>query len=76
MFTLNNIRKTDDLSGYYVDSHPCPICGDALTIYLSSSEVFHYHQGGYAQDVISRVPPAWRERFISGICEDCWNLED
>ncbi len=76
MFTLNNIRKTDDLSGYYVDSHSCPMCSDILTVYVSSYELYRYNQGAYAQDVISRVPPSWRERFISGICEDCWNLED
>jgi hypothetical protein len=73
MFTLNNIEKSPSLDYYKVDSLPCPNCNDVLTLSLFPDEVFNYNQGGYAQNVLSRYDADVRERFISGMCGDCWS---
>jgi GTPase len=70
MFTLNNPTKVD--SGYVVTSHPCPICKAAASVKIDSAKLFAYHQGAYAQEVLSEFDASVRERFISGLCESCW----
>jgi hypothetical protein len=73
MFTLNNITKTADLRGYYVDSLPCPSCADVLTVEIPSARLFDYNQGAYAYQVFpDHTPDVW-ERFISGMCSPCWD---
>jgi hypothetical protein len=49
------------------------MCGDTLTVSISSAELFAYHQGGLAQTVLSAYDADIRERFITGICGKCWN---
>jgi hypothetical protein len=58
---------------YVVTSHPCPTCNETKTVSISSSELFAYHQGAYAQDVLSDYDADVRERFITGICGTCWD---
>lgn len=73
MFTLNVRTKLSDQSAYVVDSKPCPMCGDVLTISLAPEKLFAYNQGGYAQDVLSDFNVDVRERFITGTCGICWD---
>ena len=73
MFTLLNPVKSPDLSGYYVQSLDCPMCGYATTAFVTSQQMWEYNQGGYAHDVLSAYDADVRERFISGICGECWN---
>jgi ribosomal protein S27E len=73
MFTLNNITKSPDLRGYFVESKPCPMCGYSATVYVSSAQMFAYNQGAYIHDVLPNYDFDTRERFISGYCGDCWN---
>ena len=73
MFTLNEITKLDDLSGYFVTSHPCPMCDTKVTVTIAPEKLYAYNQGAYAQDVLSDYDPDTREQFISGTCPDCWN---
>lgn len=73
MFTLDNPVKTEPLSGYKVKSKACPSCGDSITILITPEALFAYNQGGYVQDVLKGFTPECRERFVSGICGDCWN---
>lgn len=72
MFVLNNPVKLDDLSGYKVTSNICAGCSESVTITITPEQLYAYNQGGYAQDVLPEVPVDERERFISGICGDCW----
>lgn len=72
MFTLHNPVKT--LNGsYVVTSHPCPTCNQTQNVAITSDKLFAYHQGAYAQDVLSAYDADVRERFITGICGICWN---
>lgn len=73
MFRLNNPIKTEDLSGYYVESNVCPDCNGVQTVKIDSSKMYAYHQGAYAQDVLYGFDVATRERFITGYCGDCWS---
>jgi len=71
MFTLHNPMKVMN-ENYFVTSHPCPMCGDTVTVRITSDKLFAYHQGAYAQDVLSAYDADVRERFISGTCGVCW----
>ena len=73
MFTLNNIRKNEELN-YLVSSLPCPNCDSTLSVEITPDKLWAYNQGGYAQDVLSAYDAGVRERFISGMCEICWAL--
>lgn len=72
MFTLNNIRKNEELN-YFVDSHYCPMCDTRVTVEITPDKLWAYNQGAMAQDVLSEYPVDIREQFISGTCNDCWN---
>ena len=76
MFTLHNATKLPDLSGYFVTSHACPMCGTTDTVIVTPEELFAYNQGSMVQQVLSRFDADIRERFISGICGECWNFPD
>ena len=72
MFTLHNPMKVMN-ERYVVTSHPCPTCKETKTVSISSAQLFSYHQGGYAQDVLKDYDAGIRERFITGICGTCWD---
>jgi len=72
MFTLNNPIKTEPLSGYKVQSNVCAGCGESITILITPEAMELYKQGGYVQDVLKGFTPECRERFVSGICGECW----
>lgn len=73
MFTLHNPIKLNDLSGYFVTSHACPMCDTKVTVTIAPEKLYAYNQGAYAQDVLSDYDADTREQFISGTCPDCWN---
>lgn len=73
MYTLNNIVKAADLSGYYAESKPCPGCNYTTLVFVTPPQMFAYNQGAYIQDVLPTYENDVRERFISGYCADCWN---
>ena len=75
MFTLHNPMKVMN-ERYVVTSHPCPMCGDTLTVSIASDKLFEYRQGGLAQNVLSEYDADVRERFISGICAMCWMFDE
>ena len=72
MFTLNNPVKTEPLLAYKVQSNVCAGCGESITILITPESMEAYNQGGYVQDVLSGFAPDIRERFVSGICGECW----
>lgn len=71
MFTLNNITKNDELN-YFVTSMPCPNCSEVQVVEITPSQLYAYNQGAMAQDVLFDYEASIRERFISGICDECW----
>jgi len=73
MFTLINPTKTADLSAYAVTSLPCPTCKETATIEITPESLFLYNNGANAQTVLCNFNVDVRERFISGMCGDCWN---
>lgn len=76
MFTLHNptkIQDGDDYGKYLVTSHPCPACGETITIMIEPQQLFKYNQGALAQDVLEGFSLAVIERFITGYCEPCWD---
>ena len=76
MFTLLNPTKTADLSAYVVTSKDCPTCNTNISVEISPEKLFLYNQGGYVQDVLSEFGVEIRERFITGLCSDCWWFDD
>jgi hypothetical protein len=72
MFTLHKITKNEELN-YLVSSHPCPECSSTMSVEITPDKLYAYNQGAYAQDVLSAYDAGVRERFISGMCENCWD---
>ena len=72
MFTLHNPMKVMN-ERYAVTSHPCPTCNETKTVTVSSAQLFAYHQGGLAQQILEDYDADVRERFISGVCDTCWS---
>lgn len=66
---IREIEKLDE-GRYLVTSQVCPTCECADKIEITGSELFQYHQGALAQEVLSRFTPEVREKFISGYCGD------
>ena len=73
MFTLNNIVKAADLSGYYAESKPCPTCNYTAMVFVTPPQLYAYNQGAYPETVLPDYDVDTRERFISGYCGECWN---
>jgi hypothetical protein len=42
------------------------------TIEITPDKLYAYNQGAMAQDVLSGYDAGTRERFISGMCNDCF----
>lgn len=66
-------RKQVDGS-YVVSSRACPKCNSTCYISLDSAKLFAYNQGAPVQIVLENYDPAIRERFVSGVCEPCWDI--
>ena len=73
MFKLYNPIKTVDLDGYIVHSHDCPVCHTSASVVIAPEKLYAYNQGAYAQEVLSEYDPAIVERFITGLCGECWS---
>jgi hypothetical protein len=73
MFKLHNPTKTEDLSAYLVHSHDCPVCHTSTSVLIAPEKLYAYNQGAYAQEVLSEYDPAIVERFITGLCGECWS---
>jgi len=74
MFKLHNPTKTEDHSAYLVHSAECPVCHTSTSVLITPEKLYLYNQGGYAHEVLSEYDPAIVERFITGLCGECWNL--
>lgn len=59
---------------YLATSPECPDCGEDTTVTMTGGKVFAYRNGMMAHEVFPDLSAGMRERFISGICPDCWEL--
>jgi len=63
-------KKTD--TTYELTSVPCPDCSSQVTIEIDGTSVYLDNQGELIQNTLPEQAPEVRERFVSGICGDCW----
>lgn len=52
----------------------CPYCRRTDRIDVTHEEYMAYAGGAYIQDCFARLTPAQRERFITGVCDECWTV--
>ena len=56
-----------------ITSLPCPKCGKTISTSLPEHIGHALNDGvGYVQELLAHFDCGFRERFISGICEECW----
>lgn len=53
-------------------SHPCPFCKSSTEILITENQYRQLKSGHLIQNVLTDFSADIRERFISGICPDCW----
>jgi len=51
----------------------CPCCGESTSIMITEDEYSELQNGELIQNVLKRIPPEIRERYISGFCPKCWD---
>jgi hypothetical protein len=71
---ISKLEKIEE-GRYAVTSAICSECDTAETIEVSSKWVFDMHQGGRVSELLPfpQYSMGLRERFISGLCEKCWD---
>jgi hypothetical protein len=67
---IRQIEKIEE--GLYRIWSPFCECGDTLSIGIDGAQLFAYHQGEFAHNVLKDRTPEEREQFISGTCPQCW----
>lgn len=59
---------------YRVSSPACPFCEKpGIDAIIKPAQLYAYNTGALAEVVLEDHGPAVRERFISGVCEKCWD---
>ena len=71
MMTIAKITKIAE-DKYEILSPPCPLCKNTTVENISGQQLFQYHQGAGATQVLPDVSVDVRERFMSGFCGSCW----
>lgn len=66
-----SIRKLRE-NEYEVETPSCPLCGSTAKIVVQGPEIFQYHQGADTRVWLKRFDADTRERFMSGLCPDCF----
>lgn len=51
----------------------CPMCGSVAEIEVSGHQLALLHSGELIQRIFPDMDAGLRERFISGICPECWD---
>lgn len=72
MFTLLDVTKIKEQL-YSVTSLPCPHCNTTVTLEITSEQLWQYNNNFSIQDVLHNIDVPVRERFMTGICGDCWD---
>ena len=72
MFTLLDVTKIQEQK-YSVTSLPCPHCNTTVTLKITGEQLWQYNNNFSIQDVLHDIDIPVRERFMTGICGDCWD---
>lgn len=72
MFTLLDVTKIKERL-YSVTSLPCPHCNTTVTLEITGEQLWQYNNNFSIQDVLHDIDIPVRERFMTGICGDCWD---
>lgn len=72
MFALLNVTKIKEQL-YSVTSLPCPHCNTTVTLEITGEQLWQYNNNFSIQDVLHNIDIPVRERFMTGICGDCWD---
>lgn len=72
MFTLLDVSKIQEQL-YSVTSLPCPHCYTTVTLEITGAQLWLYNNNASIQEVLHDIEIPVRERFMTGICGDCWN---
>lgn len=72
MFTLLDVTKIKERL-YSVTSLPCPHCNTTVTLEITGEQLWQYNNNFSIQDVLHNIDIPVRERFMTGICGDCWD---
>lgn len=72
MFTLLDVTKIKERL-YSVTSLPCPHCNTTVTLEITGEQLWQYNNNFSIQDVLHNIEVPVRERFMTGICGDCWD---
>ena len=72
MFTLLDVTKIKERL-YSVTSLPCPHCNTTVTLEITGEQLWQYNNNFSIQDVLHDIAIPVRERFMTGICGDCWD---
>lgn len=51
----------------------CPMCGQYSVVEATGHQVALLHSGELIQRIFPEMDAGLRERFISGICPECWD---
>jgi hypothetical protein len=74
LLNLEKIKEGPDAyKAYWASSLPCPKCGEAIRVRVSSTGVFNWHNGEHIQHVLPELSEDDRERFCSGYCPTHWD---
>ena len=68
---VKNIEKIEE-GLYELESMSCPSCTLTAKVRVSGEKVYLMHNGGNISQVLEGESRDVAERFITGICGDCW----
>ena len=68
---VKNIEKIRE-GLYELESISCPSCRDTVKVRVAGEKVFLMHRGGKISEVLDGESRDVMERFITGICGECW----
>jgi hypothetical protein len=68
---VRNIEKISE-GLYELESLACPSCTLTVKVRVSGESVYLMHQGANISRVLENETLDVMERFITGICGDCW----
>ena len=58
---------------YAFTTVPCPKCGKQEVIEVMAPDLYKFNQGASLQVAFPYLTPGQRERFLSGICDPCFD---
>jgi len=69
---VKSIEKVEE-GLYDLESLDCPSCKQTVKVRVTGDKVYLMHNGGNISHVLEGESLDVAERFITGICGDCWD---